>query len=275
MKNNLKGLMIVICIVFQFKKSGAQFIHEHTYTIPIGGEAVFITDLGNNNLKYVMIDYYGNEFSLFNLDHSSFISNIQLPLPTDSFAYYQVGYITSSLFDCDSSTIEYALMNQFPDNNGKFMVYRTDGTQLFSRDSVSVQYGYGYNVGSVEIHGIENTPAGTKLFLFNQNREIFVYSLCGILPDALIEFNESGSYVQLFPNPSTNQVNFQITCPNKNEVFDLTICDLSFKPIKTYKVSDSNHNIFLNNESLSSGSYIYYLKNRHKIFQTGKFLLIN
>jgi hypothetical protein len=253
--------------------TSAQLTLEHKYIVPPGGEAVFVANLGNSDYKYVMIDYYNNEFSLYNLDHSIYMSNIQLPLPSDSFALYQIGYITSTLFDCDSTNIEYALMTASPNNSEKFMIYRTDGTLLFSRDSVSVQYGYGYNVGSVEIHGIENTSAGAKLFLFNQNREIFVYGLCGVLPDEIKEISQSSNYVQLYPNPHSDEINFEITPPNHNESFELTVFDLAFQPITKLTISEFNTKIKLNNESLSSGTYFYSLQNKYKVFQTGKFIL--
>ncbi len=267
------SLLLSVTLLVNISIVKGQFTYEYTYTIPQGGAAVFLTNLGNENYKYVMLDYFGNQFSLFNLDHSPFIVNIPLPLPSDSFALYQVGYITTTLFDCDSANVEYALMTQSPSNSEKFMVYRTDGTQVFSRDSVTVQYCFGCNVGSVEFSGIVNTPSGTKLFLQNQNREIFIYGLCGILPIEIKEVNQSGSYVQVFPNPTINQINFEVTPPNNYEVFELTIFDGAFRTIKTITVTRTSLKINLLDESLFSGSYFYSLHNKNKVFQTGQFFL--
>src|SRR5207248_10993663 len=47
-------------------------------------------------------------------------------------SYYEVAYITKSLFDCDTTTLEYVLENGiYPAN---FYIYRTNGTLLFQRE---------------------------------------------------------------------------------------------------------------------------------------------
>ena len=86
----------------------AQITLEQTYSVP-PGKTFYFTDLGNNNFKYFLIDYYNNYFSLYNLDHSPFMLNIVPGINLDS-GKFTIGYITTSLFDCDSTNIEYAIM---------------------------------------------------------------------------------------------------------------------------------------------------------------------
>lgn len=146
--------------------SFAQVTLEHTYNIQLGNW-MYYTDLGNNNYKYLAVDSYNDKFSLYNLDHTPFMLNIQTPislLPSG----FSVGYVTSSLFDCDSTNIEYVLTSTVPTE--PFYVYRTDGTLLFQKDSVVAFWCFGC-FGGISAHPIFNTPAGAKLLLANQSAE--------------------------------------------------------------------------------------------------------
>jgi len=274
MKNS-KLTILTICLSFflYFKSVNAQFTYEHTFTIPLnGGTSVYVTDIGNNNYKWVATDYGTNQFSLYNLDYTPFMINVPIAVPTYGGAL-QVGYITTSLFDCDSTTVKYAVMPQNPNDTETFSVYKTDGTLLFSRDSVTALWGYGEVMGSIFEKGIENTPAGTKLILLNNHYQQFIYGLCGLLPESIEKINQSNSYVQEFPNPTSHEIYFHIISPNNYETFVLTIFDSSFKPVKTTTISGIKTQISLDTESLSSGTYIYSLQSKNKIFQTGKIII--
>src|SRR5437764_2110879 len=131
---------------------------------------------------------------------------------SNSGAYYRLGYITYSLFDCDSTNIEYAVMLDHPDPtvHPNFAVYRTDGTLLFSKDTVGTVFCVGCGSGSYEMHPIMNTSDGAKLYLFNNANEFLVYGLCGTLPQIITEVGQSEpySYVKVFPNPTSGQITF-------------------------------------------------------------------
>lgn len=182
---------------------------ENQYVIA-SNKLFYITDIGNNDYKYVIMDTSG--FSIYNLDHSPYFLNFVPPVPLGRPpSYYEVAYISKSLFDCDSTTLEYVLENGiYPAN---FYIYRTDGTLLFERDSVTGPYGLGILDGSLYQQPIVNTPDGTKLFLFGRDSNghpdtMSVYSLCGTLPVSVSEMPIGNSYVQIFPNPANGIVNF-------------------------------------------------------------------
>ena len=266
--NLLMSIIIMIMTSAEFNISFGQFTYEHTFTIPNpGGISVYLTDIGNNNYKWVATNYSTDQFSLYNLDYTPYMLNVSIAVPTYGGAY-QIGYITSTLFDCDSINLEYAIMPQFS-------VYRTDGTLLFSKDSVTTLWGYGAVMGSIEVHGVENTPAGAKLNLMNNHFKQYVYGLCGMLPEGIDKINQSNTYIQEFPNPASHQINFNIISPNNYETFVLTIFDSSFRPVKTTSISGIKTQINLDMESLSSGTYFYSLQSKNKVFQTGKFIIIN
>ena len=266
----------------------AQVTYEHTFItkthVNLGFQEFFLTDLGNNNYKYVIYQYgysgSGSSFSLYNMDYTPFMLNIHIPLSSDSMNYsYRLGYITSTLFDCDSTNIEYAMMLDVPNTvaHPNFAVYRTDGTLLFSKDSVGTMFCVGCGSGSWEMHPIMNTPAGAKLLLFNYdnngNQQTFIYGLCGTLPENITEINQSSSFVKVFPNPTSGKINFEITAPSHSEKYELTIFNAAFQVIKTTEIIGADTQLSLDSESLSSGTYFYSLQNKNKIFQTGKFIL--
>lgn len=253
----------------------AQFTYEHTYTIGFGMEGLFLTNLGDFNLKYVIYDYWHDQLSLYNIDHTPFMLNVPLGVSTDSGYSYTIGYITNSLFDCDSSTVEYAQFATGAQDDKTFWVFRTDGTLLFSRDSVTIPYLNGANNGSVTVRGINNTNAGTKLTLFNHDLEFFIYSLCGTLPTSVANMNQRGDdneYVKVYPVPANNKVNFTITPPDNFMDYKLIISDAQFRTVKAITIRGQRE-ISLDSNTLSAGNYLYTLQCKNRLIQDGKFII--
>ncbi len=273
MKKNFTVVSIIFFSLLNTKKSNAQITYEHTYTIAPGIESPWLTDLGNNNYKWVLYNYYNDNFSLFNLDHSPFLMNIPLGFSSDSGHVYAIGYITNSLFDCDSTNIEYAIMAYNPRDTIRFAVYRTDGTLIFQKDSVTIPYAYGYNNGSIEVHGINNTSEGAKMTLFNFWGDFFIYSLCGTLPVDAKVLNSSNSFVKVSPVPSSSGVNFSIVSLGNREKYELIIFDTELRTIQRTPIWGVKNEIMLNTEGISSGTYYYSLQSENKVFQTGKFII--
>src|SRR5207247_11291030 len=112
---------------------------------------------------------------------------------------FQVLYVTRSLFDCDTSNIEYVYANTVGGTK-PFYIMRTDGTQLFQLDSAIGYFCLGYCLGLSDIIKlIRNTSAGAKLFLNNVqgNQDVHIYSLCGTLPEEVFDFmNINQSFVK-------------------------------------------------------------------------------
>ena len=277
MKKNLLLLLMMVPSINLI----AQITYEHTYlSPPQQANNIFLTNLGNNNYKYVVWDYNQSFFSMYNLDHTPFMLNIPVPIVGDSGHFYAIGYITNTLFDCDSTNIEYAIIGKYVSYTKKFMIYRTDGTQLFSRDSVTTLFCVGCLGGSQELLGIENTPLGTKLYLVTQHpdatEEMYVYGLCGTLPDNITKINNSNSYIQVFPNPSSRQINFNITVPNhfeNSENYELVIFNSTFQTIKTILIDKVSSQVQFDVEDLSSGEYFYSLQNKNTVLQYGQFIV--
>jgi hypothetical protein len=270
----MKKLFVLIFVLGTILKGYSQITLEQQYIVA-GNKLFYITDIGNNDYKYVIMDTSG--FSMYNLDHSPYLLNFVPPVPLGQPpSYYEVAYISKSLFDCVSTTLEYVLENgNYPAN---FYIYRTDGTLLFEGDTVTGPYGIGLLDGSLYQKPIVNTPDGAKLFLFGRDVDghpdtMSVYSLCGTLPESVSEIPLDNSYVQVFPNPANAIVNFQINPPNNQEKFKLTIYNSLFQKVDEAIILGKDYQLDLRKKPLSSGTYLFDLKTEEKVFQIGKFII--
>lgn len=281
----MKRTILFIAILFVVVVCKAQITYEHSYfqsTVGTIGQEFFLTNIGDEDYKYVIYDYDSAKFSLYNLNHTPFLLNVSIPITSNpaTSTYYRLGYISKSLFDCDSTNIEYAMMlnTPRPTEHPNFAVYRTDGTMLFSKDTVGTVFCVGCGSGSYEMHPIMNTTEGAKLYLFNQNLpgyiEYFVYSLCGTKPSEIEQPNndQSNSYVKAFPNPGSQTITFEILPPGNLDQYELIIFNSALEVINSIMLEgESRFN--LNAERFSSGTYFYSLQNKNKVFKTGKFIL--
>src|SRR5436190_11228076 len=119
----MKKLFLVLLLLLA-TLSKAQINLEHVYSVA-PGRMFYFTDLGNNNYKYFLIDFYNNYFSLYNLDHTPYMLNITPGVPLDS-GVFTIAYITTTLFDCDSTNIEYAMTTADGTIVKPFYVFRTN-----------------------------------------------------------------------------------------------------------------------------------------------------
>jgi hypothetical protein len=290
----MKTLKIFFASFFFILNASAQVNLEHTFTTTshqaLGFQELWLTDMGNSNYKYVIYTYGFTGFGsldIYNLDYTPYLSNITVPVVCDSTTglTYHVGYVTTTLFDCDSSNIEFAVMLNTPRINAfpNFAIYRTDGTLIFSKDTVGTIFCVGCGSGSWEMYPIMNTPVGAKLYLFTYvdslgnwyvdgDLRTYIYGLCGTLPENITEINQSSSFVKVYPNPSSGEISFEVTAPSHMEPYELTILNGAFKPLEKI-VKQENTKVAFDGRNLSSGVYFYSLRSGNKVFQTGKFVL--
>ena len=237
--------------------------------------------LGDNESKYYLADTANNTFDLYNMDFTPFLINIQVPEPFISNgpipSIFQAIYITRSLFDCDSTTIEYAY-EAATHSERTFYIMRTDGSQLFRLDSANGPYCFGDCLGAQDwVKPIVSTSAGTKMFLQRYSGELNIYSLCGNLPplSSPAISTISPSFVKVFPNPSSGSTTFEIHPPNNSDEYTLVILSETGKEVSRKNVDSVSqlNNIEITN--LKSGCYFYSLCSKKKSYQSGKFIVNN
>ncbi len=276
MKTRILILLILLGSISLKMQGQINYQHSFSMNQNIGAAYFAIIDIGNNNYKYMFQDNTG--FRLFNLDYSLYLANVAPPIPLfQPPNYNEAMYITQTLFDCDSTNIEYAICSET--HPGNFYIYRTDGTLLFEKDSAigACEEGGGFYALSTTLRPIETTPDGTKLYLWTWNStgldSLIIYSLCGDLPTMFDEIKHSPSYVQVFPNPTDRIINFNINPPNNFDQFTLTIYNSSFQQVHKMDVKEKNVQLDLKEKSLASGTYLFDLRTNNKVFQTGKFVI--
>ncbi len=275
MKRNI--LITILAYYTAISSLLAQITYEHTYPFVQSQEEtrVQLVDIGDNEYKYIYVDHSQNQLRIFNLDHSEY-STITFPVAVDPAEFY-VGYVTKSLFDCDTNMYEYAIMSRSNWRNS-FYVFREDGIELFREDSTLAPYCFGCYLGSYDVRPIINTPLGAKLFLAKATANgdlptLDVYSLCGSLPDQVLDLVGQSSSVMLFPNPSSSEVNFVVDLPTNLEQLDLLVFDVTGSVVKRWPIANGQTKFVLNTSQFSSGLYTYSLMSNHKLYETDKFII--
>jgi len=277
MKKVLKIIAMVVLMLGN--KAGAQITLDNIVDSTDMTYLFKPVQISATETKYYKADPANLTFDLYNMDFTPFITNIHVP---DSFVKYesnstprifQAIYITRSLFDCDTSNIEYvweaATSTSFP-----FRVMRTDGTVLFQLDSANGPYCFGDCLGGSDfVKPIVNTSAGAKLFLQHQGG-YWVYSLCGTLPNDVFDFHQQQqSFVKVFPNPTSNTLTFEINPPDNMNEYELVVVDGNAKEVRREKVGGWNRSYTMDVKDLAGGSYFYSLCTKDRAFCNGKFVI--
>ncbi len=277
LKNKLFPLFFVICLA-SFNRAFSQVTLDYDVdSVNIG--TFYPIDLGGNNFKFLKLNTAANTFTLYNMNMTVYMT-VAIPpsAPTLASGYIPI-YVTTTLFDCDSTNIEYAYSNPYASVIADtFYIFRTNGNLLLKVDSANGPYAIGGWGGSFDVRPIINTSAGTKLLLQKydprgQPEELY-YSLCGTLPESVYDFSQGNrSYVKVYPNPSSMLLNFEINAPNNQEEFQLIIFDVTGKEYNRVTLASAQYKYTMDVNTLSSGTYIYTLNAKNKVYQTGKFVI--
>jgi len=280
-------LLIASSLVLCTASVNAQITLDFTVDSTLYGYYFYPAKINANETKYVFLDTASNTFSLYNLDMTPFLANISVPHPifnsdgSGGGYFYHIMYLTRSLFDCDSTNIEYLYSAQ-DEPYQPLWVIRTDGTVLLYADSSRGPYCLGCPGGTTLQRPILNTEIGTKLFImkhpipgYSINR-ISVYSLCGTLPNDIYDFQleQGANYIEVFPNPSSKQLNFKISPPDNFSEYDIIIFNSHAQEVKRHNLRISGNAFSVDMQPFDSGIYYYSLTSKNKVIQTGKFELI-
>jgi hypothetical protein len=271
--NKMKKYFTILFLTLALKSSG-QVTLENIYLNSISVPSfLMFAQLDSVTYKYILFDHLNSQFTIYNLDHSIYL-NVLIPITyVAGSSQYQIAYVTKSLFDCDTSNIEYAL--SFLGNGGPtsypkhFYVYRTDGTQLTDIDSCCfMNYSDGWKYGPLYNRPIVRTPVGSKLILRCLDGGTRVYSVCGNLPSScdddlslLVEGSPERHILgNAFPNPTHNQITIPFSLPDNEKNGIIKIYDINGMEIKTFRVDRNFNSIVLSTSELSSGTYYYQLQ---------------
>ena len=288
MKKYFISFIILSMLFLHANTIEAQINLEFTVDSTFYGYLFYPTKISDTETKYVFLDTVADNFSLYNLDLSPFKLNIQVPYSLqnpdgNSAWFYHVMYITRSLFDCDTSNIEYLYSAQnYP--GVPIWVMREDGTVLFTADSSRAPYCLGCPGGTNLLRPILETENGAKLVIMRDYqtstgaKNISIYSLCGSLPNGIdengsLQENSSQQYVMLYPNPGLNQVTFDITLPDNLNDYSLNVIDSNSRLVGRTKVDKINSHFSIDTSSLTNGTYFFTLSSIKFHLQSGEFII--
>jgi hypothetical protein len=277
----MKKIALILFVLIITNVVSAQITFENSYPNTDDGfwdKEFGLVNLGNSNYKYYFVDKGNSQITLYNLNHTVYKS-ITIPIGGTK---YHIAYLSNSLFDCDTTDVEYMLTTSYINTATYTRIYDENGTLLFNENSsVSIECKplCSGTITSFPKEVIFNTPNGTKMILGYTDGSTKIYGLCGTLSTVSIKDvnNLNESELQLFdayPNPSSNNVRIDYNLPKDVDEGEILIFSIQGKLIKKYRVDQQFNHITISNNELSTGTYYYQLKTSLGITESKKMIKI-
>ena len=273
-----KTTILLILLLASFCKINAQVTLEHTYTHATKGQgAFFYVSLSEKMGKYLSLDYQNSKFTLYNIDHSVY-ATCKFPYVWNNYNF-TISHISSTLFDCDSTNVEYAMYYydvSSKGDSGFFVIYRTDGTELFRARKVISTYSYGAGIDPAIKSYIFQTTNGAKLVLNFKDSSTKIYSLCGNAfagLDISKPINDIGM-ANAYPNPAMYSTTIEYKLPNGEPNGQLLLYDAMGRQIKSFNIDNTFSNFILNTSDMSAGEYYYSIKTSSGISEGKKLIKV-
>ena len=228
----MKHLLTVLSICISIG-ANAQITLEHTYS----SEAAYPAGFGYDG--YASTNVTTGQFNLYNASHQ-LIKSISIPSITD----YSMGGV-SHYGDYFTANGEFAVLISYTSmtGNGSYInrIYTENNAQIFNREcTVCPAY-----VGGV--------GGEAKLIINLGGTGSEVYSLPGTWPYSttdIVEMGGNGSGINMYPNPSSSFVSFEITEPSTIE-----LVNMQGQVSRSYSVNDIGE-VTIPINDISSGTYI-------------------
>ncbi|MFN8286025.1 MAG: T9SS type A sorting domain-containing protein [Chitinophagales bacterium] len=284
-------LLILIAFLFSVSVRGQIFL-ENTYYGD--NDHFFLIKLQYSGYKYCS-SITGSAITLYNLDHSLY-KQIPFPNMPANASSLDVGFITETLFDTDSSDIEYLLTFVVGGAGGTWQTRICDenGNILFSKDTATLQLNdYSFfppHAMSPSIHGIYNTDQGAKMILIPDpmldNDSIYVYNLPGLLEcnvcdgqrstnTGMVNGANSNTAFKVYPNPTNSFTFIDYQLPPDVDKANLLIFDAMGLEVSRREVNKSSTRITVPTNAFAQGSYFYALDIPGKGLSAKKVLIIH
>lgn len=258
MKKILVSLALISCTLLFVS---AQVTLKDTYQSGVNSSTVEfrLAEIDSGVFKYLNVNLDNEEIKLYNLNHTLY-KTIDIPLPYVPYKY-RIQYVTRSLFDCDTSNIEYLLLWTNGDAgffNDTLRLYSEDGTVLFEEAPGFMGW---ICVGCATIISsyIRETPDGTEMQLDNfTTGETRIYNLCGTLPTSYESGSNSDNLsFRSYPNPAKEFATIQYHLPDNVKEATLNIYDQQGIEVKSFQIDNTFSNVLLSSDDLISGTYYY------------------
>lgn len=264
----MKRLLLLPLLLFLLR-ADAQITLENTYPVAFNnntGSSFGLDYYSYLGYKYFYVNNAANTITIYNLNHSV---NRVITIPAQPTAY-SVSYLTTQLFDTDSTDFEYIVESGAVTGT---KVYDENGAVLLQADSFFLWDG-GYNSPTGKLmQPIMNTNNGTKLLLTQINQlSTKIFALPGMLPcppcgnlagpepPLSAGEDQQQGLSQPYPNPSTGSVHIAYELPEGQNSGEIVFYDVAGNEVKRLRVDRNFQDIILTTSDLSAGTYYYQLQ---------------
>ncbi|MDX6748155.1 T9SS type A sorting domain-containing protein [Polaribacter sp. PL03] len=220
----------------------------------------------DDDMKYFIFDLNTLVMKIYNSNHSIY-KNITIDTNNLGFSYdvndyyfseyFPVIGLSKNIFDTDSE-LEFLFTLYGNNSNTKTLVVNEDGTII---SNIPNKVGlYRSDIDTQNPTWIKNTGSGIKMILRDVNssdNKKYIYSLPGNATLSSAKTNLNNIKLNAYPNPSNGFINLDYKLPENIKNGKILVYNLNGIKVKEYKVDNHVNSLKLNNENLSSGTYIY------------------
>jgi hypothetical protein len=220
--------------------------------------AIFIYNQENEH-----IELYDTDLSL--------ISTFDIPIEYEGTAQYNLFHVSKTLFDCDSTNIEYLISYSSENISEAYIkILREDGSVLLNLpEHTFADEGMINVVPSIHKAMIEDEN-GVLFMFFNSglphpSEPTTLYRSCGSIPGCSNPCDETtvgvmeqvveNSQIHIYPNPGNGQFSLEYDLPREFSRATLLLFDMRGKEVLRKTVGPSMSHVLINTSSLSSGRY--------------------
>jgi len=217
----------------------------------------------DHGLPKISIQYQG-EITLYNLDFTLYKSVVIPAVFEGSNFGASVFYLTRSLFDCDTTNVEYYAQGYIDGDSLVNGIYNEDGSDYFNFENEAM---LGLNtLGITSNESPIVSDAGGSYLLTSDTSQTHIYRLCGQVPQALaresngtlitgIMEQQNSSGFDVYPNPARETIKFEYDLQGYKKA-NLQVFNTSGQLIKEMMLGQAFDFIRLNISDLEQGTYI-------------------
>ena len=259
MKTLLLAFFSIVFSVSAFAQNEPELIQEYDSQSPVH----FIL-IDTDMPKILVRD--GSQFEIYNLDFTLY-TTFSYPLGYESFnSFNHPVLLTRSLFDCDSTQLEFMMIGTNDNGVNQIKIFHEDGTEFFSLDNYQLVL---YGIGNLNDRNLVSTSDGTYISfsvgIGSTTKRI--YKFCGQLPQTLprnaegeiitglVGFESGTSGFKISPNPSRDQIKLEYDL-EENKEGTVTLFSQTGQIVKEVRLGPAFDFIYLNISDLEQGTYI-------------------
>lgn len=227
--------------------------------------------LSDNEPAIFIYDQQNEHIELYHTD-LSLITTFDIPVEYEGSAQYNLFHVSRTLFDCDSTNIEYLISYSSENTLDAYVrILREDGSVLMDLPE--------HTFADQEL--LNEVPSIHKSMIEDENGVLFVffnsgiphptepatiYRSCGSIPGCTNPCNNDGTVgiwegdleddqLVLYPNPGNDQFAIEYELPRQYEKATLRLVDMRGRVVLEKQIGPSMSHIIVNTSGLRSGRY--------------------